>query len=171
MHLHNIELGKRASPEFEPRFGFDIPTCCGDITQKNQWNPFWVVSLRCFYNMLLVFIDPYLQGFYAQKLQDQFDLIPSDDEVHDLWNRLKPTIPDLFSGIEVKPSILHGDLWSGNAASAEGEAGKHSESCTRPISRFEARVFPSHFRPRLVLRASRVRPRDRWHLSPAREVL
>lgn len=28
-------------------------------------------------------------------------------------------IPDLFSGIEIVPALLHGDLWSGNVAEDE----------------------------------------------------
>ena len=30
-------------------------------------------------------------------------------------------LADLFEGVDVKPSVLHGDLWSGNVAAVEGE--------------------------------------------------
>lgn len=36
--------------------------------------------------------------------------------VEDCWSKLKPIIPKLFEGIEVKPTLLHGDLWEGNIA-------------------------------------------------------
>ena len=32
-----------------------------------------------------------------------------------LWPKLKEKIPDFFHGLDIKPSLLHGDLWSGNA--------------------------------------------------------
>ena len=40
-----------------------------------------------------------------------------DGQVDELWSKLKPKIPRFFEGIEIKPSLLHGDLWSGNAGS------------------------------------------------------
>ncbi|XP_015771648.1 PREDICTED: ketosamine-3-kinase-like isoform X3 [Acropora digitifera] len=43
-------------------------------------------------------------------------LITSDTEAGLLWSRLKSKIPEFFKGVDVKPSLLHGDLWSGNVA-------------------------------------------------------
>ena len=37
-----------------------------------------------------------------------------DREVKDLWSKLKAKIPEFFQDIPIKPSLLHGDLWSGN---------------------------------------------------------
>lgn len=39
-----------------------------------------------------------------------------DREAQELWSHLQLKIPQYFKDIEVKPSLLHGDLWSGNAA-------------------------------------------------------
>ena len=39
-----------------------------------------------------------------------------DTELHDLWNKLKLGMSQFFDGIDVYPSRLHGDLWSGNMA-------------------------------------------------------
>ncbi len=33
-------------------------------------------------------------------------------------------IPSFFTGIEIEPSLLHGDLWSGNAAESDSGPGK-----------------------------------------------
>ena len=32
-------------------------------------------------------------------------------------------IPEFFKGIDIKPSLLHGDLWSGNAAEMDDGPG------------------------------------------------
>ena len=76
--------------------------------------------------------------FYAAKLQEQMDLVARDDgsprEALDLWDQLKGRIPSAFEGVEVKPSLLHGDLWSGNAAQAEGKAGEARPSKTTGLT-------------------------------------
>ena len=43
----------------------------------------------------------------------------SDTETRSLWSRLQLKIPEFFKGMDIKPSLLHGDLWSGNAAETE----------------------------------------------------
>ena len=65
----------------------------------------------------------HFQSFYTNKLQEQMDLI-KDDEAHKLWKKLKDNIPKLFTGLDIKPSLLHGDLWSGNAGTVDGNPGK-----------------------------------------------
>jgi len=98
MHLHENST--------VTKFGFHTPTCCGSIPQSNGWCEDWPT-------------------FYASKLQEQMDLLDkseNDSEARGLWNKLKPKIPQFFpKDQDVKPSLLHGDLWSGNAASINGE--------------------------------------------------
>ena len=38
----------------------------------------------------------------------------NDQEVNQIWPKLKSKLPDFFDGLDIKPSLLHGDLWSGN---------------------------------------------------------
>ena len=38
-----------------------------------------------------------------------------DREASELWQRLQRCIPAMFREVTVEPSLLHGDLWSGNA--------------------------------------------------------
>ncbi len=102
MHLHNVELGKKGSQDYVSKFGFPVPTCCGEIPQGNGWDDDWT-------------------RFYANKLQEQVDLT-KDTEAEKLWEKLKKKIPDMFVGIDVRPSLVHGDLWSGNTGQAEGRA-------------------------------------------------
>ena len=48
-----------------------------------------------------------------------------DREVKELWLKLKSKIPDFFKEIKVEPSLLHGDLWSGNAGEDSNGPGKY----------------------------------------------
>ncbi|XP_052612711.1 fructosamine-3-kinase isoform X3 [Peromyscus californicus insignis] len=70
-------------------------------TQVNEWQDDWPTF------------------FTQHRLQAQLNLIEkdyADRETQELWSRLQVKIPDLFSGIEIVPALLHGDLWSGNVA-------------------------------------------------------
>jgi len=82
------------------RFGFDVTTCCGFLPLVNEWSNDWV-------------------QFYCQRrLEPQMNMeeVKCDREAHELWGRLLREIPGLFQGVDVVPSLLHGDLWSGNIA-------------------------------------------------------
>jgi len=92
LHLHNKSL--QGTEGYVGRFGFDSETCCGFLPQGNLWREDWV-------------------DFYTEKLEEQIKR-QQDSELKTLWIKLKPSVPKLFSGIEVFPSLLHGDLWGGN---------------------------------------------------------
>ncbi|XP_050441953.1 fructosamine-3-kinase-like isoform X2 [Adelges cooleyi] len=103
LHLHNLKSGKPIN-----KFGFHINTSCGFILQDNTWTDDWITFIT------------------ERRLQQQIDLLSKTKSecplkkkiVDDYWPRLKLKIPKLFDGIKVMPSLLHGDLWSGNAALA-----------------------------------------------------
>ncbi|KAK4315160.1 hypothetical protein Pmani_013593 [Petrolisthes manimaculis] len=113
MHLYNIEAkaksigeeshvgqAEKGSYKYVDQFGFSVPTCCGYLPQDNSWCDDWIT-------------------FYTRKLQQQLTMIETeyrDREARELWSHLQLKIPQYFSGVEVLPSLLHGDLWSGNAA-------------------------------------------------------
>ena len=42
-------------------------------------------------------------------------MLPNDSDVNKLWPKLKEKMGEFFEGLDIKPSLLHGDLWSGNA--------------------------------------------------------
>lgn len=50
----------------------------------------------------------------------------SDREASKLWHQLQQVIPAMFNEVTIKPSLLHGDLWSGNAGEANQEPGMMS---------------------------------------------
>ncbi|GFR28714.1 ketosamine-3-kinase [Trichonephila clavata] len=81
------------------KFGFHTATCCGYIAQVNSWKEDWV------------------EFYTQQRLDYQIKLLQStyqDRELTELWSELVLKIPGYFEGIDIKPSLLHGDLWSGN---------------------------------------------------------
>ena len=95
MHLHNIQKGISKSPDYVDKFGFKVPTSCGSIPQKNNWCDNW-------------------PEYYASKLEEQIEMIQrdyDDKEVKQLWPKLKSKLPTFFDGLNIKPSLLHGDLW------------------------------------------------------------
>lgn len=44
----------------------------------------------------------------------------------ELWSELQLKIHKFFEGIKIEPSLLHGDLWSGNMAETISGPGKRS---------------------------------------------
>jgi len=47
-----------------------------------------------------------------------------DRDALELWSQLQLKIPSFFQNVDVKPSLLHGDLWGGNAAEVSTGPGK-----------------------------------------------
>lgn len=99
-----------ADSPYVTSFGFDVTTCCGSIPMNNDWMDDW-------------------ESFFARnRLAEQMSLIEenyADRECTELWSKLQLHIPQFFkdfheSGPRVRPSLLHGDLWSGNAGESDG---------------------------------------------------
>jgi len=141
LHLHNQKLvqqdskrasfvGKTDSDEAVKKFGFNVTTCCGFLPLNNDWNEDWV-------------------RFYCQqRLEPQMNMdeVKGDREAHELWGRLVQEIPKLFQDIEILPSLVHGDLWSGNMAQTHdvisGDDSSNSSSAIPVI--FDPASFYGH---------------------------
>lgn len=93
------------------QFGFYKPTSCGSIPQVNEWTQDWV-------------------SFYARHRLDKAirSLLSdhSDRELNEQWSHLQLKVDKCFSDFQpngegkIVPALLHGDLWSGNAAQLSG---------------------------------------------------
>ena len=46
---------------------------------------------------------------------------PGDEEIQRLWMKLRSGISQFFEGATLFPSLLHGDLWSGNMTQSGSE--------------------------------------------------
>lgn len=119
----------------------------------------------------------WLQVFYARnRLEPQIKLIQEkvtisifnavsktnftqhgDRELEEIWSELQLRIP-LFFGPEtqkIRPALLHGDLWSGNAAQTALEPGDNSHKANKYFCRLL--FFISGVWSRYILRTPRVR--------------
>lgn len=95
-----IDLAKHHKTATEQRFGWDTDNFIGDTPQKNAWNDDWVE-----FNQI-------------NRLGFQHDLALSnqllvDSESMKIQHIIKKL--DAFIPRQPRPSLLHGDLWSGNA--------------------------------------------------------
>ncbi len=85
-------------------FGFDIDNTIGSTPQLNAWDQDWISFWR------------------KQRLGYQLDLAKRNGyggRLFDLGMRLMEHAPVFFADYQPKPSLLHGDLWSGNWAGNE----------------------------------------------------
>ncbi len=82
-------------------FGWEIDNTIGATFQPNPWTADWLAFWR------------------EQRLGFQLQLAAKNGyggELQSLGEKLLLEMPKLFSGREVKASMLHGDLWGGNVA-------------------------------------------------------
>lgn len=110
--LQHLEPGGRVA-DFWPRlgrglaqlhrstadgFGFESPTYCGDTLQPNPWTPSWIEFYR------------------THRLGFQVELAASsgllDRSARGRFDKLLTRLEQLL--VEGEPSLIHGDLWSGN---------------------------------------------------------
>lgn len=83
-------------------FGFPIDNTIGGTSQPNGWMDNWV-------------------DFYRERrLQHQLKLT-KDPKLQQMGKKLCDNLEHFFEGVDVKPSVLHGDLWSGNISGVDGE--------------------------------------------------
>ncbi len=81
------------------RFGFDIDNTIGSTPQLNQWSDNWV------------------DFWQKQRLGYQLELARKNGFSHRLYDlglQLSEKTPLFFTNYQPVPSLLHGDLWSGN---------------------------------------------------------
>lgn len=64
-------------------------------------------------------LSDWVEFFRERRLRHQLELA-GDEKLMQLGNKLMDNLECFFEGVTVKPSVLHGDLWSGNIASVEG---------------------------------------------------
>jgi len=60
-----------------------------------------------------------VEFFKERRLKHQLQLA-GDAELLRMGNKLCSKLEIFFEGIDVRPSLLHGDLWSGNIADVDG---------------------------------------------------
>lgn len=89
--------------EYNNRFGFPVGTCCGSTLQDNTWEDSWA-------------------KFYGERrliaiLKGSEHNNGSDAELRRyVEHTVSEVVPRLLGALDVKPVVVHGDLWSGNAS-------------------------------------------------------
>lgn len=78
-------------------FGWSQPNTIGFIPQQNPWTADWAA-----------FFQQHRIGYQLQLARKRGGRFPDGD-------RLLDAIPALLAGHQPEPSLVHGDLWSGNA--------------------------------------------------------
>ncbi len=81
----------------DSRFGWHRDNTIGETPQINDWSENWA-------------------GFFCEhRLRYQFELAEKKGRSFPRARDLLQLIPSVFEGYEPEPSLLHGDLWGGNA--------------------------------------------------------
>ncbi|XP_060064718.1 fructosamine-3-kinase-like [Ylistrum balloti] len=113
LHLHNDRLRRRAkatectvgeyerSPIAVEKFGFDMATCVGFLPQPVSWSENWTTY---FSNLL-----DYRIGLIEKQASSPVDTVNAH-KMRELWTEILLLLPGHFRNIDIKPSLLHGDL-------------------------------------------------------------
>ena len=96
-HVENVCL-----QDGDGKFGFPVDNTIGGTPQPNTWTADWVDFFR------------------EYRLLHQVN-ISGNKTLQQLAQPVADNLEVLFEGVEVEPATLHGDLWSGNMASVDGE--------------------------------------------------
>ncbi len=96
------QLAKMHLAKAPKEFGFSHDNSIGATPQINEWCVDWPV-----------FLITHRIGYQLELIHKKYQ----DHRVLELGLQYKERIPELFENISIKPSLLHGDLWTGNAAS------------------------------------------------------
>eukprot|EP00978_Attheya_sp_CCMP212_P003550 scaffold7454_cov53-Attheya_sp.AAC.6 len=89
-------------------FGFPVDNTIGGTPQPNDWTTGGGT-------------EDWVAFFRDKRIGHQLKLA-GDSYCSKLWDdKIAPRLGALFEGIDVRPSLLHGDLWSGNIGSADGK--------------------------------------------------
>ncbi|CAI5447501.1 unnamed protein product [Caenorhabditis angaria] len=96
--MHNFKFSAPENPENQ--FGFHVATCCGSLAQENAWCSTW------------------REFFTKNRLAPKLENVCDGAQLHEL---LEKTWKLLECRNTITPSLVHGDLWSGNWAMFENE--------------------------------------------------
>ena len=88
------ELLGRLHTISQESFGLEYDNFIGKLPQKNEIFQDWSTF------------------FWKRRIQDQLDLY-QDGRHEKIWEKLKEKLPEIVPQ-DIRPSLIHGDLWSGN---------------------------------------------------------
>ena len=115
--MHNYASPNRGlEPERRGGFGFGVPTFCGATRLRNGWYETWEACFDVLIGDLLSTLEA--RGGYpdlCRKGQDvrlrRVNPRPVSPHARIHFSRLFRVIPTLLGPLQIKPVLLHGDLW------------------------------------------------------------
>lgn len=90
------ELHLNSRNDSNGKFGFEIDTMCGTTRQDNTWEDDWAT-------------------FYSKRRLGVLLAKCSDGEIKSLGKKVQEQVTPRLLNVDIQPSLIHGDLWSGNA--------------------------------------------------------
>eukprot|EP00591_Stephanopyxis_turris_P007629 CAMPEP_0195513964 /NCGR_PEP_ID=MMETSP0794_2-20130614/5498_1 /TAXON_ID=515487 /ORGANISM="Stephanopyxis turris, Strain CCMP 815" /LENGTH=187 /DNA_ID=CAMNT_0040642103 /DNA_START=67 /DNA_END=630 /DNA_ORIENTATION=+ len=99
----------------EGKFGFNVDNTIGGTSQPNPWTEGGTT-------------EDWVAFYRDHRIGHQLDLA-GNSYCNKLWSNIAPRLNLLFEDVTVKPSMLHGDLWSGNIGSADGSPSIYDPAC------------------------------------------
>lgn len=98
--LHSAPIPEK----YSGKFGFPVPTCCGSTVQDNTWEDTWSDFFGKRRLMMILEESERKNG-------------PDSELRRYVEQTVEIVVPRLLGKLkDVKPSLVHGDLWSGNAS-------------------------------------------------------
>ena len=98
--LHSAPVPEK----YSGKFGFPVPTCCGSTVQDNTWEDTWADFFGKRRLMMILEESERKNG-------------PNSELRRYVERTVEIVVPRLLGNLkDVKPSLVHGDLWSGNAS-------------------------------------------------------
>lgn len=108
--MSRMHLAKATEAAGNPKglFGFNLNNTIGETPQINDWSNGGTTK-------------DWIEFYRDKRIRYQLELA-GDSYCSNLFEKdIAPRLHMLFEDIDVKPSLLHGDLWSGNIGSVDGE--------------------------------------------------
>ena len=88
----------------KPMFGFPVPTCCGATEQDNSWRESWAEF----------YADNRLRHIARQAVRNNGADPELEEAVEQVAGKVVPRLIGDDVVKNIKPVVIHGDLWSGN---------------------------------------------------------
>lgn len=143
-------------------FGFPVSTCCGSTPQNNDWKESWAEF----------YAENRLRGILKAGVKKN----GSDPELSDAVEMVATkVVPRLIGQVkDIKPVVIHGDLWSGNHSKGQiaGKGGcedvVYDPSSVYGHSEYELGImkmfggFSSHFWNEYEKLIPKADPKEEW---------